>query len=384
MPYSVLDQTDKHMLWQKLARPLLFCLPAERAHYLSMGAFKTMLSPTVVGNMFRRNYECNDPILASQVFGLEFKNPVGLAAGFDKDARWFPQLASLGFSHIEVGTITGKPQPGNPKPRLFRLGEDHALVNRMGFNNGGSDAAARLLARTKKSKPTDIVGVNIGKTKLVPVEEATGDYLYSFDRLFGYADYFTINVSSPNTPGLRTLQNREPLIELLTEVTNLNRSLAVDHECSPKPVLLKIAPDLTEPQLADIVHILQEVKLDGIIATNTTLSRADLKTPTTRLDSIGNGGLSGAPLTIRSRQIVKQLHDELKGEIPIIGVGGIMNGEHAWQMILAGASLVQVYTGFIYGGPSIVRDINRYVLKMLKRHGFPCVADAVGSGEPLS
>jgi dihydroorotate dehydrogenase len=371
------------MLWQKIARPLLFCLPAERAHYFSMGVFKTLLLPAGIGRLVRRRYEIIDPALGNRVFGLEFRNPVGLAAGFDKDARWFPQLANLGFSHVEVGTITGQPQPGNPPPRLFRLAKDKALINRMGFNNGGSDAAARRLARTRKSKPTDILGVNIGKTKIVPVEEATRDYLFSFERLFDYADYFTINVSSPNTPGLRTLQNREPLIELLAAITELNRKLAVDHECQRKPVLLKIAPDLTDPQLADIVLILKEVRLDGIIATNTTLSRADLKTPPTTLESIGAGGLSGAPLTQRSRQIVKQLFDEFHGEIPIIGVGGIMDGEHAWQMILAGASLIQIYTGFIYGGPTIVRDINRYVLNKLKQHGLSSVSEAVGGGQTL-
>lgn len=372
------------MLWQNLARPILFRLPAERAHYFSMGAFKTLLAPGFVARLYRRRYVVNDPALVSRVFGLEFKNPVGLAAGFDKDARWFPQLASLGFSHVEVGTITGRPQPGNPKPRLFRLPKDKALINRMGFNNGGSDAAAKRLATTRKADPGDVLGVNLGKTKVVPVEEATSDYLFSFERLFDYADYFTINVSSPNTPGLRTLQNREPLIELLTAITNLNRELAEDHQCAPKPVLLKIAPDVTDPQLADIISILKEVKLEGIIATNTTLSRADLNTSNEEVETIGAGGLSGAPLTQRSRQVVEQLYAELKGQVPIIGVGGIMNGEHAWKMILAGAALVQVYTGFIYGGPGTIRDINRYLAKKLKKHGLASIAEAVGAGEKYS
>ncbi len=367
------------MFWQTIARPILFCLPAERAHYVAMGAFKLMLWPGL-GPLFRKHFDVADPALETSVFGIDFRNPVGLAAGFDKDARWFPELASLGFGHVEVGTITGQAQPGNPKPRLFRLPADHALINRMGFNNAGSDAAARRLAATRKSRPTDVLGVNIGKTKLVPVEAATRDYLISFERLFGYADYFTVNVSSPNTPGLRTLQNHEPLVELLTSITELNQTLAVDHECDPKPVLLKIAPDVTDPQLADIVSILQEVKLDGVIATNTTVSRSDLKTPGEVVDAIGAGGLSGAPLTQRSRQVVRQLHDQLRGEIPIIGVGGIMCGEDAWQMILAGASLVQIYTGFIYGGLSSVRDINRYLASQLHRYDFHSVADAVGTG----
>ena len=199
------------MLWQTIARPLLFCLSAERAHYFSMGAFKLLMTPGFVGRIFRSSYQVNDPSLETHLFGLDFKNPVGLAAGFDKDAHWFPELACLGFSHVEIGTITGQPQPGNPKPRLFRLPQDKAIINRMGFNNAGAGAAAKRLAKTRKSDPTDVLGINIGKTKVVPVEEATQDYLFSFERLFDYADYFTINVSSPNTPGLRTLQNREPL-----------------------------------------------------------------------------------------------------------------------------------------------------------------------------
>ena len=367
------------MFWQSIARPLLFRLPAEGAHYFSMGAFKTLLASGFVAERYRKNYSVVDPALHSKVFGLDFQNPIGLAAGFDKDARWFPQLASLGFSHVEVGTITGQAQSGNPKPRLFRLPSDQAIINRMGFNNGGADGAARRLAATKKARPTDILGVNIGKTKVVPVENATSDYLFSFERLYTFADYFTVNVSSPNTPGLRTLQNRKPLIELLSAIIALNLKLAVDHECDEKPVLLKIAPDVTDEQLTDIISILKEVKLDGIIATNTTLSRAGLSTASPRVEEIGNGGLSGAPLTLRSRQVVGQLFAELRGEIPIIGVGGIMNGEDAWQMIRAGASLVQIYTGFIYGGPTTVRDMNQFILKNLKSEGFSNIAEAVGS-----
>lgn len=367
------------MLWQTFVRPLLFCLPAERAHYFSMGCFKCLMSSGFVARMFRRRNVVDEPSLASRVFGLDFKNPVGLAAGFDKDARWFPQLAGLGFSHVEVGTITGQAQSGNPKPRLFRLPTDTALINRMGFNNGGSDAAARRLAVTSKADPSDVLGVNIGKTKIVPVEKATEDYLFSFERLFAYADYFTVNVSSPNTPGLRTLQNREPLIELLSSIQALNQRLASDHEIAPKPILLKIAPDVTDPQLEDIISILKEIRLDGIIATNTTISRSDLKTGSDAIEKIGNGGLSGAPLTVRSREVVAKLYAELNGEVPIIGVGGVMNGEDAWQMILAGASLVQVYTGFIYGGPTFVRDINRHIALRLKENGFVTISDAIGA-----
>lgn len=369
------------MLWEKIARPLLFKLPAEKAHYLSMGAFDCLLSPKFVANRFRGRYVVDDASLATTVFGLPFKNPIGLAAGFDKDARWFPELASLGFGHVEVGTITGQGQPGNPKPRLFRLPKDRAVINRMGFNNAGADAAARRLEKTEKASPHDILGVNIGKTKVVPVEEADEDYLFSFERLFSYADYFAVNVSSPNTPGLRSLQNKEPLIRLLSAILKLNDRLAAEHEVNPKPVLLKIAPDVTDEQLADIVSILREIKMSGIIATNTTLSRADLNTDPQKVDQIGAGGLSGSPLTLRSREIVKQLHGELQGAVPIVGVGGVMNGEDAWQMILSGASLVQVYTGFIYGGPGMVRDINRHISGRLKQHGFASVSEAVGKGD---
>lgn len=371
------------MLWQTIARPVLFRLPAERAHYSSMGAFKGLLALSPIASAFRKRYEVVESGLRVSAFGLQFANPVGLAAGFDKDAKWFPQLASLGFSHVEVGTITGQAQPGNPKPRLFRLVADHAIINRMGFNNGGADAAAQRLANTRKARPTDVLGINIGKTKVVPVEKATSDYLFSFERLFSYADYFTVNVSSPNTPGLRTLQNREPLVELLSSVTRLNEQLAADHQCPAKPILLKIAPDLTDAQLDDIVSILQEVKLAGVIATNTTLARSGLQTAESQVEQIGAGGLSGAPLTKRSREVVGYLYQRLGDSTPIVGVGGIMNGDDAWKMILAGATLVQLYTGFVYGGPAIVRDINRHLVRMLQQHGLESIRDAVGQADKL-
>ena len=367
------------MLWQRLARPLLFLLPAEKAHYFSMGLFKAIFA-FGLGAFFRWRNRVKEPCLKTKVFGIEFQNPVGLAAGFDKDARWFPQLASLGFGHVEIGTITGQAQSGNPRPRLFRLPSDQAIVNRMGFNNSGSDAVARRLSVTSKSDPADILGINIGKTKIVPVEDATRDYLISFERLFTYADYFTVNVSSPNTPGLRALQNREPLIELLSKLIALNRTLAIDHQCDPKPLLLKIAPDVTEEQLSDIILILGEVELDGVIATNTTIERSGLRTSEATVEAIGNGGLSGAPLKMRSREVVGKLYDQLQGDIPIVGVGGIMHGEDAWQMIRSGAALVQLYTGFIYGGPATVRQMNRHIASKLRQHGYQSVAEAVGTG----
>lgn len=342
-----------------------------------MGLFHAVGFPAII-KFLRGRYAVNDPRLNVRLFGLDFQNPVGLAAGFDKDARWFHQLPALGFSHVEVGTLTGQAQPGNPRPRLFRLPADQAIINRMGFNNQGADAAARRLATVPRSDRKDILGINIGKTKIVPLDQATDDYRFSFERLFDFADYFTVNVSSPNTPGLRELQNRDNLLELLDSLTQLNHQLATEHETDPKPILLKIAPDVTDEQLADIVSILKQVQLSGIIATNTTISRDGLNTPSEQIKNIGDGGLSGKPLTERSRQVVAQLHAELGPEFPIIGVGGIMNGEDAWQLIGAGASLIQVYTGFIYGGPGIIREINNYLLQKLNQHNLTAIAQAVG------
>jgi dihydroorotate dehydrogenase len=343
-----------------------------------MGTFAGLSSLPAIPSIMRSRFTVADSRLETEAFGLPFANPVGLAAGFDKDAKWFPDLANLGFSHVEVGTLTGQAQSGNPKPRLFRLPADKAIINRMGFNNEGADAAARRLAKTRKSTPEDILGINIGKTKVVPVSEATEDYLFSFERLFSYADYFTVNVSSPNTPGLRELQNREPLIELLNRLQELNSRLSLDHEITNKPILLKIAPDLGDGQLEDIVSIVKETKLSGLIATNTTIARDGLKSSKEMVTAIGNGGLSGSPLTTHSRDVVSQAFKLADGAFPIIGVGGIMNGDDAWEMICAGASLVQLYTGFIYGGPSIVKEINKTILRRLTELNLKSVGEAVG------
>ena len=366
------------MLWRSVGRKILFQFPAEWTHHFSMGAFAGLSSIPAIPSLVRGQHALRDPRLETELLGLKFANPVGLAAGFDKDAKWFPDLANLGFGHVEVGTLTGQGQLGNPKPRLFRLPADNAIINRMGFNNAGADAAAKRLSKTHKSSPHDVLGINIGKTKVVPVEEATQDYLFSFERLFSYADYFTVNVSSPNTPGLRSLQNREPLIELLEAIQKLNAELASDHGVDTKPVLLKIAPDLGEGQLEDIVSIVKETRLSGLIATNTTISRDDLKSPAEMIEGIGNGGLSGSPLTERSRDVVSRAFKLADGTFPIIGVGGIMNGDDAWAMIGAGASLVQLYTGFIYGGPAIVKSINRTLLKRLTELDLDSIQSAVG------
>lgn len=284
-----------------------------------------------------------------RVMGLEFPNRIGLAAGFDKDARWIDSLSLLGFGHIEVGTLTPRAQPGNDKPRLFRLPKDEALINRMGFNNGGSQAAAVRL----KSRPHGvIIGGNIGKNKNTPNEDAVSDYLQAFEDLYPYVDYFVVNVSSPNTPGLRALQDKEPLLALLKSVQALNAS-----KPQKRPLALKIAPDLTEEQLHDILEIAKDVSLDAIIATNTTIDRSSLKTDTEAIEAIGAGGLSGGPLRMRSTEVVRYLKNNARSSFAIIAVGGIMNADDMREKIEAGADLVQVYTGFIYRGPGIVKQM---------------------------
>ncbi len=332
-------------MYRSLIRPLLFTMDPEKAHHFTFSLIKNSfkipgvksLVKLVVGNTSK-------PVVC---MGLEFPNPIGLAAGFDKDAVLFEELGAFGFGFIEVGTLTPKPQDGNPKPRMFRLPADKGLINRMGFNNQGVDAAA-LRLKNRKSKL--IIGGNIGKNKVTANEDANADYRYCFEALFPVVDYFVVNVSSPNTPGLRALQDKEPLTKLLTEVMALNN---VKH--SPKPVLLKIAPDLTDEQIAEIVEIVKAVKLTGVIATNTTISRDGLATPA--LITSEQGGLSGKPVTDRSTAVIKKLRDLAGPEMVIIGVGGIFNAQDAKDKLAAGANLLQVYTGFIYEGPFIVKNI---------------------------
>ncbi len=285
-----------------------------------------------------------------EVMGLRFKNPIGLAAGFDKDAKLYNELSAFGFGFIEIGTLTPKPQAGNPKPRLFRLVEDESVINRMGFNNGGLDEAVLRLA---KKKTDIIIGGNIGKNKVTPNEEAISDYLEGVKALHGVVDYFVVNVSSPNTPNLRELQEKEPLMALLTEVKVLNDSLG------RKPLMLKIAPDLTEGQLNDIISIINTLKLDGIVATNTTISRAGLKTSAKTVEAMGAGGLSGKVLKTRSTEVVRYLREKLDDNIAIIAVGGVFTGEDAREKLNAGADLVQVWSGFLYEGPAMVRRMLR-------------------------
>lgn len=326
-------------------------MSAEKAHHFTLNnlkrAYNLPLGKSIIKNMF--GYE--NPKLEKKVFGLHFKNPVGLAAGFDKNALYIDELAALGFGFIEIGTVTPLPQEGNPKPRLFRLKKDEAIINRMGFNNDGVDAVVKRL----KNRESDIIiGGNIGKNKITPNENAVDDYVICFEKLFGYVDYFVVNVSSPNTPNLRELQEKDKLFEILNTLQQLN--LKKD---KPKPILLKIAPDLNENQLLDILAVINEANIAGLISNNTTISRAGLKTPKEEVEEIGAGGLSGKPVTQRSDEVLEFLMKNNKNNIPIIAVGGIMNAKDAKRKIDMGAALVQVYSGFIYKGPELVKEIKK-------------------------
>lgn len=327
----------------------------EKAHHAVTSGLK--LFNTVWGSkaLLRTLYAVEDPRLETEVFGLKFKNPIGLAAGFDKNAEYIEDMARLGFGFIEIGTVTPKPQSGNDKPRMFRLIEDQGIINRMGFNNQGAEVAAGRL-KFFKDRQGLIVGGNIGKNKMTANENAFEDYRYCFHALFDYVDYFVVNVSSPNTPGLRELQERGPLTQILTSLQELN-----NEKQHPKPILLKIAPDLVFSQLDDIVDIVQETGISGVIATNTTIVRAGLRS---RQDLVQqSGGVSGRPLRDRSTEVIRYLSEKSQGSFPIIGVGGIHSAEDALEKLEAGASLVQVYTGFIYEGPALISRICKAILK---------------------
>ena len=350
------------LFWSNIIRPAMFGLDAERAHDLGVEAMRLGLAaPFAVG--------ATESIFAGvERFGLKFTNPLGLAAGFDKNGIVVNQLASLGFGFVEVGTVTYEPQPGNPKPRLFRLPEDQALINRLGFNNDGAVVVAE---RLKKLGRRCIVGVNIGKNKNVPNAEATANYLKSFDLVHPVADYIAANISSPNTPNLRELQNADSLNELLGALVSRNKDLG------HKPLLVKIAPDLSQAEIEAIVDVCLRYEIDGIIATNTTISRHGLKT--TDIKSIGDGGLSGKPLKHRSNEVISLIYKYSKGRLPIIGVGGIFNADDAFAKIAAGASLIQAYTGFIYGGPSFAYRVTKGLAAILNERGFEGLDQAIGS-----
>lgn len=341
-------------MYKALLKPLLFQLDAEQAHHFVFDKLKRGYQIPGSSALLRKLYDFEHPGLEREVFGLKFRNPVGLAAGFDKNAELTDELAALGFGFVEIGTVTPRAQPGNPTPRLFRLPQDEALINRMGFNNEGAMAAAQ---RLRQRRSNIIIGGNIGKNKDTPNEQAAADYVASFEALFDTVDYFVVNVSSPNTPNLRQLQEKEPLIKLLQQVQEVNMARA-----RPKPLLLKIAPDLTDGQLDDILIIAAETKLSGLVATNTTIARDNLQAAPDRLTSIGAGGLSGKPLRQRATEVIRYLHRHTGGALPIIGVGGIASPADALEKLEAGAALVQLYTGFIYEGPALVKRINQALI----------------------
>ena len=341
----------------QLIKPILFLFSPEKAHQLTMRAFQLALKIPFMSLIFKQLYQLEDKRLEKKVLGLTFPNSVGLAAGFDKDGKYYQSMAHLGFGFIEIGTVTPKGQEGNPAPRLFRLPQDEALINRMGFNNEGADVLAQRLATQTKSKNC-ILGINIGKNKNTPNENADSDYIYCFETLFPYADYFVVNVSSPNTPDLRALQDKAPLTQLLSALQKINYQ-----KTTVKPILLKIAPDLNESQLLDIVEIIKETKLAGVIATNTTISRTDLKTSPETISNIGMGGLSGKPIKERSSEVIRFLRKHLDNQVVIMGAGGIQTGADAKEKLEAGADLVQVYSGLVYEGPAMIKRINQMLLK---------------------
>lgn len=337
-------------MYKLLIRRILFWFDPEQVHYFTFSLIRNVSQIPGFKWLFRKIYFVNDKRLETEVFGLKFPNPVGLAAGFDKDAKLFNELANFGFGFIEIGTLTPVEQDGNPKKRLFRLKKDEAIINRMGFNNGGVLAA---ITRLKKNKNV-LIGGNIGKNKSTLNQNATADYQICFDALFDYVQYFVVNVSSPNTPNLRELQDKEPLTKLLVTLQNANLQ-----KVNPKPILLKIAPDLSNDQLLDIIDIVKQSKIAGVIATNTTISREDLLSD----NKEETGGLSGKPLKNRATEVIRFLSEKSNKAFPIIGVGGIHSADDAIEKLEAGASLIQLYTGFIYEGPALVKQINKKILQ---------------------
>ena len=337
-------------MYKSIIRPFLFKKQPEDAHNFLFRNLK-LLDRLHLNFMLKWMYNYQNPKLEKEVFGIKFPNPVGLAAGLDKDAEVSDILGAIGFGFVEIGTVTPKAQPGNPKPRLFRLPKDEALINRMGFNNEG---VAACVKRLKNRKSKVIIGGNIGKNKITANEDAISDYEKGFEALFDYVDYFVVNVSSPNTPNLRELQDKKPLTALLNHLMELNAQKE-----KPKPILLKIAPDLTNEQLDDIVEIVISTKIAGLVATNTTIARSGLSYDKDFVENIGAGGLSGKPVRERSTEVIRYISKKSEGKFPIIGVGGIHSPKDAIEKLEAGASLVQIYTGFIYEGPSLVKQINK-------------------------
>ncbi|HEX3083933.1 MAG TPA: quinone-dependent dihydroorotate dehydrogenase [Pyrinomonadaceae bacterium] len=362
------------MIYRSILRPILFQLSPETAHELALNCLCVSLRARSLRDAVASRYKIA-PFGKLNRFGLEFDNPLGLAAGFDKNGRAADALSSLGFGFIEVGTVTSQPQTGNEKPRLFRLPADHALINRLGFNNCG---ASELVENIRRHRPDCVLGVNIGKSRRVPIEDATADYLATFETVYDVADYIVVNVSSPNTPNLRELQRQELLSELLGALQERNRSLALAKSAGRKPLLVKIAPDLSETALQSIIEVALAADVAGVIATNTTVSRDGLLSDVNQVNACGEGGLSGAPLRSRSTEVISTIYRATKGTLPIIGSGGVFNANDAWEKIISGASLIQIYTGFIYEGPGVARRINEELGGILQREGFSTLDDAIG------
>ena len=342
-------------MYKFLVRPLLFSFDPEWVHFFTLNALKLLNKIPLSSWLFRKIYTYQDSSLEKELFGIKFKNPVGLAAGFDKNGKYIKEMSNLGFGFIEIGTITPKPQPGNPKKRLFRVQNDLAIINRLGINNDGSIMCAE---RLKKNNSDVVIGGNIGKNSTTSNENADTDYIQNFETLHQYVDYFVLNVSCPNVSNFTKLQDVEFLKKLVPQLKKINST-----KPKKKPILIKISPDLNRNQLDETIDLIQSENLDGIIATNTTTSRENLKTNKSKIEKIGNGGLSGEPLKNKSTEVIRYISKKTNGNLPIIGVGGIMNPKDALDKIEAGADLIQLYTGFIYEGPSIVKEINQYLSK---------------------
>ena len=348
-------QSKTFEMYKAIIRPLLFCFDPEAVHHFTFSLIRNVSKLPAIKSLFRSIYLVEDKRLEREVFGLTFKNPVGLAAGFDKNAVLYNELANFGFGFIEIGTVTPKAQEGNPKQRLFRLKEDQGIINRMGFNNEGLNAA---ITQLKKNKGQLIIGGNIGKNTQTKPEDYTRDYLECFNALHPYVEYFVLNVSCPNVGSHAKLNDKDYLLELISTVQKANETFK-----KQKPILLKIAPDLNETQLDEIVELIAETNLDGVIASNTSVDRTGLKTSNQRLEAIGNGGLSGQPIKEKSTKVIQYLAEKSNKAFPIIGVGGIHSAEDALEKLKAGADLVQIYTGFIYEGPKLIKDINKALLQ---------------------
>lgn len=358
------------VLWTRLLRPLLFRLPAETAHHVAFGGLRVALAWRPLRALCARACVPSDPALRVSAFGRELASPIGLAAGFDKNAEGYRQLSALGFGFVEIGTVTPRPQPGNPKPRLFRLPADRALVNRMGFNGRGADVAVEGLRKRRAGSSSEVVGANVGKNKETPEERAVDDFVAATRALAPLADYVAVNVSSPNTPGLRDLQAVERLEPIL---------VAVRAAAEGTPVVLKIAPDLSDDDVDAVADLALKLSLDGIVATNTTIARSGLATPPPEVEAIGAGGLSGAPLRERSLAVLRRLRSRVGDEMLLIAAGGVSDADDAWARITAGATLVQVYTTFVYGGPCTASQLASGVAARARAEGFERVADAVGT-----